>query len=226
MTQTLTTDQIDQVIEDCRKGAAIRGLFNKWIVEEMASELLRCRDRLAELSAVANREAQPVGFYTTVSGRKGVVWHNGTPEDDTAIYTAPPALGVPRVTSIPDAATLTNINQLCPMDSNLSQTDFSTGWNDCRQYALTHEGLPPVIKGVHAAAQGWNDCRAAMLAQPVSQGYKLVPLEPTQEMCNVQHIGVDVYTGMANDGEYYSIGGSDAAKVYRAMLAAAPEGGK
>ncbi|ALX96103.1 hypothetical protein AV650_22305 [Serratia fonticola] len=70
-------------------------------------------------------------------------------------------------------------------------------------------------------------CRAAML-QPVSQGYtlpagfKLVPIEPTPEMCNLQHIGVDVYTGMADDGEPYSIGGADAAKIYRAMLAAAP----
>ncbi|CAI2080550.1 Uncharacterised protein [Serratia ficaria] len=56
MTQTLTTEQIEQVIDDCRKGAAMRGLFNKWIIEEMASELLRCRDRLAELNALANRE--------------------------------------------------------------------------------------------------------------------------------------------------------------------------
>lgn len=88
---------------------------------------------------------------------------------------APPAPAVPHVTAIPEAATLTNINQLCPLDSNLSQTDFATGWNDCLQHALTHDGLPPVIKGVHAAAQGWNACRAAMLAQPVSQGCKLPP---------------------------------------------------
>ncbi|HHL0959906.1 TPA: hypothetical protein ACQVH3_004680 [Serratia marcescens] len=68
------------------------------------------------------------------------------------------------MTVIPEAATLTNINQLCPLDKDLSQTDFATGWNDCRQYALMHGALPPVIKGVHAAAQGWNACRAAMLA--------------------------------------------------------------
>ncbi|MGP2988328.1 hypothetical protein ACTVLM_14480 [Serratia marcescens] len=36
-----------------------------------------------------------MGFYTTVSGRKGVIWHNGAPEDDTAIYPAPPAPAVP-----------------------------------------------------------------------------------------------------------------------------------
>ncbi|WP_261804354.1 DUF551 domain-containing protein [Serratia ureilytica] len=79
------------------------------------------------------------------------------------LLTAPPAPAVPRVIEIPETATLTNINQLCPLDKDLSQTDFATGWNDCRQYALTHDGLPPVIKGVHAAAQGWNACRAAML---------------------------------------------------------------
>ncbi|CAI2429550.1 Uncharacterised protein [Serratia proteamaculans] len=74
----------------------------------------------------------------------------------------PPA--VPRVTEIPEAATLTNINQLCPLDNNLSQTDFATGWNDCRQYAITNDGVPPVAQGWHSAAQGWNACRAAMLA--------------------------------------------------------------
>lgn len=56
-----------------------------------ANELTR---RLAR-ECLGNREAQPAGFYTTVSGRKGVVWHNGAPEDDTAIYTAPPVPAVP-----------------------------------------------------------------------------------------------------------------------------------
>ncbi|HHQ6628420.1 TPA: hypothetical protein ACSTL5_005001 [Serratia fonticola] len=66
------------------------------------------------------------------------------------------------------------------------------------------------------------------MLQPASQGYtlpagfKLVPVEPTPEMCNVQHVGVDVHIGLADDSESYSIGGADAAKVYRAMLAAAP----
>ncbi|MGQ6062970.1 hypothetical protein ACUNHD_26020, partial [Serratia sp. IR-2025] len=53
-------------------------------VDEILSAL---HDVTAEL--LANREAQPAGFYTTVSGRKGVVWHKGAPEDDTAIYTVP-----------------------------------------------------------------------------------------------------------------------------------------
>lgn len=69
---TLTTEQLKHILDNPNE-------FSLSQVQEMAAELL------------ANREAQPVGFYTTVSGRKGVIWHNGAPEDDTAIYTAPPA---------------------------------------------------------------------------------------------------------------------------------------
>lgn len=99
----------------------------------------------------------------------------------------------------------------------------------------------------NAAADSWNACRAAILqgkadvtltnegtiaVEPVSQPYKLpdgwvaVPVEPTKEMCDIGHIGVDVLTGVTEDNEYYSINGPDAAKVYRAMLAAAPAPGK
>ncbi|HEO8936099.1 TPA: hypothetical protein QIF01_004940 [Serratia marcescens] len=63
-----------------------------------------------------------------------------------------------------------------------------------------------------AYKHGWNDFRAAMLAQPVSQGYKLVPVEPTPKQwaagVKVMDTGMDKVT-----------------LVYKAMLAAAPEGG-
>ncbi|MBH2622897.1 hypothetical protein I5K99_21090 [Serratia marcescens] len=69
-------------------------------------------------------------------------------------------------------------------------------------------------------ANGWNACRAAMLAQPVSQsytlnspeipdGWKLVPVGPTEEMLRAAYRESGVYS----------------AKAYRVMLAAAPEGG-
>lgn len=76
---------------------------------------------------------------------------------------------------------------------------------------------------------GWNACRAAMLkagpvtAVAVPEGWKLVPVEPTDAMCDIKHVGVDVCTGLAEGQEYYSICGEDARRVYRAMLAAAPE---
>ncbi|HFT0585303.1 TPA: DUF551 domain-containing protein [Klebsiella aerogenes] len=56
-----------------------------------------------------------------------------------------------------------------------------------------------------------------------SKGYVIVPKEPTEAMCDISHIGVDVYCGITDDNEYYSIGGAEAAKVWKAMLAAVPQ---
>lgn len=57
----------------------------------------------------------------------------------------------------------------------------------------------------------------------IPNGWVLVPMEPTEEMCDVGHVGVDVLTGVTDGNEYYSIDGENAAKVYRAMIAAAPQ---
>lgn len=57
----------------------------------------------------------------------------------------------------------------------------------------------------------------------IPDGWVLVPMEPTEEMCDVGHVGVDVLTGVTDENEYYSIDGESAAKVYRAMIAAAPK---
>lgn len=164
---------------------------------------------------LASREAQPVAWTSqraldtkckivAFTDDMSAIEHgvaNGW-KDIVELYTAPPAPAVPSC--------------FLELLKHAGGMAMGTDWNSgtAAKYHRTK-----LCKAVEA-------CRAAMLAQPVSQGYKLVPLEPTEEMCNVQHIGVDVYTGMANDGEYYSIGGSDAAKVYRAMLAKSPEGGK
>lgn len=158
MTQTLTTEQLKNLIEFNGPGHdASSANTDSWEVHAMASELL------------ANREAQPVA-EVFIRGHLATVLTDDELPIGTKLYTAPPAPApapaVPRVTEIPEAATLTNINQLCPLDNNLSQTDFATGWNDCRQYAITNDGVPPVAQGWHSAAQGWNACRAAMLAAP------------------------------------------------------------
>lgn len=73
--------------------------------------------------------------------------------------------------------------------------------------------------------QGRAALQSANSAQPVTvpAGYVLVPVEPTPEMCDVGHIGIDVLTGVTSDSEYYSTWGDSAAKLYRAMLAAAPK---
>lgn len=80
-----------------------------------------------------------------------------------------------------------------------------------------------VISPVDSAVFAWNACRAAMLAQPVSSGYKLnspeipdgwklMPLEMTDEI------------GEAIAMEARCCGGI-ALCIYEAALAAAPEGG-
>ncbi|AMH01840.1 hypothetical protein AL485_23260 [Serratia liquefaciens] len=89
---TLTTEQLRAHAESLGLDLFIERRAGIWVKEWLNDG---CTSATAEevllWSMLANREAQPVGFYTTVSGRKGVIWHNGAPEDDTAIYTAPPA---------------------------------------------------------------------------------------------------------------------------------------
>lgn len=71
----------------------------------------------------------------------------------------------------------------------------------------------------NAAADSWNACRAAMLAQPVSGGYKLVPAEPTEDMIAAAMNCDDV---SFNADETFCV---NFGNIYAAMLAAAPEGG-
>ncbi|HFZ2328041.1 TPA: DUF551 domain-containing protein [Citrobacter freundii] len=55
-------------------------------------------------------------------------------------------------------------------------------------------------------------------------GWIMVPKVPTEAMCETGHIGVDVYTGLATEGDgYYSIGGEDAARVWEFMIAMSPK---
>lgn len=194
---TLTTEQIEQVIDDCRKGAAMRGLFNKWIVEEMASELLRCRDRLAELSAVDNREEQPVAWRHDNGPFAGIAITRAKSVADswiakgwtvTPLYTAPPEPAVPEAIST-------------------------------RQAIIKMESHEPCDSINVAYKLGWNACRAAMLAQPVSQGYKLVPAEPTEDMIAAAMNCDDV---SFNADETFCV---NFGNIYAAMLAAAPDGG-
>ena len=99
-------------------------------------EQLKARVIELESKLLANREAQPVGFYTTVSGRKGVIWHNGAPEDDTAIYTAPPAPAVPAETDLHGARMAVGFNRYI-------QSGYVDGWNACIAVMLAQDTQPP-----------------------------------------------------------------------------------
>ncbi|HFD3846808.1 TPA: hypothetical protein ACF3R9_003272, partial [Serratia marcescens] len=84
-----------------------------------------------------------------------------------------------------------------------------------RQAIVKMESHEPCESINVAYKLGWNACRAAMLAQPVSSGYKLpdgwkmVPVDPTKEMINAA----------------LASGAISIRTAYSAMLAAAPEGG-
>ncbi|MDP8626941.1 hypothetical protein [Serratia marcescens] len=103
---------------------------------------------------LANREAQPVGFYTTVSGRKGVIWHNGAPEYDTAIYTATPEPAVPEEMTGGIAMSKYKVKK-----SNYVQ--WVKGFNACRAAMLAQ----PVSQ-----------------RYTLPDGFKLMPLEMTDEI--------------------------------------------
>ncbi|MDP8733141.1 hypothetical protein QZP90_06360 [Serratia marcescens] len=162
---------------------------------------------------LANREAQPAGFYTTVSGRKGVIWHNGAPEDDTAIYTAPPAPAVPDGV-MPGG--LVYSSALPKFESN--DSDKIVGY--CCFISGETRSVESQEQAYADAKAVINACRAAMLAQPVSSGYtfnspvipdgwKLVPIDATRAMIDAaQRVEEDGYDAM-----------------HKAMLAAAPDGG-
>ncbi|MDX6800902.1 hypothetical protein SJZ82_06875 [Serratia marcescens] len=79
--------------------------------------------------------------------------------------------------------------------------------------------LPELMMASYHEAIGWNACRAAMLAQPVSSGYKLAPIEPTEDMIAAAMNCDDV---SFNADETFCV---NFGNIYAAMLAAAPESG-
>lgn len=183
MTQTLTTERLKDLTFHRSK------LIFPASHEEaaaMAREIL------------ANREAQPVGFYTTVSGRGGVVWHNGAPADDTAIYTAPPAPAVPddyfgELVKKARLAADKAMRKFPQPNYVLNKVAEESGevikavihYTEGREEWANVEGelidnlamlIRLVVEGDQVIGFTPPDaCRAAMLAQPVSQGYKLPP---------------------------------------------------
>ncbi|WP_182074825.1 MULTISPECIES: hypothetical protein [unclassified Serratia] len=151
--------------------------------------------RLAR-ECLANRKVQPFGYVYT--SKDGVAVNFGhelpfMPEkwNVTPVYTAPPA------PAVPDEATSENVEALSGYVSTYKMTESERD----------------------IAAEVWNACRAAMLAQPLSSGYKLVPAEPTEDMIAAAMNCDDV---SFNADETFCV---NFGNIYAAMVAAVPEGG-
>lgn len=188
MTQTLTTERLREIASS--PSFTANPLSHE--VKYMARELL------------ANREAQPVYqckfFITDSRGNEAYEWqdvgkgfYNQYDQANRRIlYTAPPA---PAVVRLP--------------------TEFYSDEGMMVQLEKVMAVL--AVVGVQYERKG-DACRAAMLAQPVSQryklpeGFKLMPIEMTDEI------------GESIAMEAHCCGGI-ALCIYEAALAAAPEGG-
>ena len=88
---------------------------------------------------------------------------------------------------------------------------------------VNHDGTFYGFKALENIPEGNYQLYTRPAPAAAPQGWKLVPVEPNQVMCDIAHIGIDPCTGITDEPEYYSINGEYAAKVYRAMLAAAPD---
>lgn len=227
MTQTLTTEQLREIM--CVYG-----------------NTHPCY--LAAAECLANREAQPVAYryrysreYLAKFGCADLAssWkyceevsliNPDKSYERQKLFTAPPAPVVnpefTGATAVPDGycimpLTLTAANGAkgaLSGEFEISRTVRchecgGEGCDDCADAGEFEEEITvpwDTIKDIYRAAV--EACRAAMLAQPVSQGYKLVPVEPTPKQWAAGVKAMD--TGM-----------DKVTLVYKAMLAAAPEGG-
>ncbi|QBQ72186.1 hypothetical protein HWC14_gp37 [Serratia phage Parlo] len=176
---------------------------------------------------LANREAQPVyqcRFFTTdVDGKQIGEWQDMDkgfydqydPYCRRILYTAPPAPAVPDEV-MPGG--LVYSSALPKFESN--DSDKIVGY--CCFISGETRSVESQEQAYADAKAVINACRAAMLAQPVSGGYKLpdgwklVPVEPTEDMIAAAMNCDDVEF---NSDETFCVNFDN---IYAAMLAAAP----
>lgn len=127
MTQTLTTDELRQIVDSHEKGYGMSVPINYGYLA--AAELL------------ANREAQPVVYIGAqmledlTDGARGCgrVWASSkdvlSGDDRLALYTAPPAPVVPEETDLDSARMAVGFNRYI-------QAGYVDGWNACRAAML------------------------------------------------------------------------------------------
>lgn len=185
---TLTTEQLRAIAEEELDACATLDA-----AKLMARELL------------ANREAQPVGY---AENGKGFIYppeRRDRIQNPVAVFTAPPAPAVP---SFDEWLESTGTHPVGWVREAMEES-----YNACRAAMLNHvvdANEKTAEKCECSSIDYCENCLRAMLAQPVSSGYKVVPVELTDRM-------IDAFNETP--------GTLSIEDLWRALLAAAPEGG-
>ncbi|QNO00932.1 hypothetical protein phiBZS1_p38 [Serratia phage vB_SspM_BZS1] len=183
MTQTLTTEVLQEIYEAAVHSEASgsqEAEFELLCKLEDAGGTSATIRKLIDLVRAANREAQPVyqcRFFTTdIDGKQIGEWQDMDkgfydqydPHCRRVLFTAPPALGVP--------------DGVMPGGLGYSSALPEFESNDSDKVVGYHCFISGQTRSVESQEQAYADAkavinayRAAMLAQPVSQGYKLPP---------------------------------------------------
>ncbi|CVB02974.1 Uncharacterised protein [Serratia marcescens] len=194
------------------------GLPQEW--QEWADEIEM------DIRKLANREAQPVGYASggalmrMIRGQSRFcsVFPEPTREYVIGVYLEP-QIGPPAPAVPDDYQHLKNVQELYHRQEKrlfaLAQRIKGASFD---KYSHTTAQAIDVLEREIFGDDG-DACRAAMLAQPVSGGYKLVPVEATEDMIAAAMNCDDVEF---NADETFCV---NFGNIYAAMLAAAPEGG-
>lgn len=197
MTRTLTAEQLRARIAHYRELAYRYGMSGN------PKHEAQYRDDAAFLEELlANREAQPVLYaseetlaYAKEGEKSLVTWSEPMGDAVIPLFTVPPA-PTSGVVNLP--------------------TEFISDEGVVVRLEQVMAAL--ALVGVKYERRG-DACRAAMLAQPVSSDYKLVPAEATEDMIAAAMNCDDV---SFNADETFCV---NFGNIYAAMLAAAPESG-
>ncbi len=227
MTKTLTTERLREIAED--------GFLEHGDAKAIAAELLANREAQPvawsyEWASCITCEG-PQNFQPVIEREAPPEWtiDEGQARNIIPLYAAPPAPVVPVVQHEPVVYMWDSERKDIDAPGYYRPEHLFFAENSVKRWGgrvvplYTAPPAPAVPEEAYyddcpdlypsqpdAWAAGYNDCRAAMLAQPVSQGYKLVPVKPTEAMLLV----------LGLTGSFESMEAK-----WQKMLAAAPEGG-
>ncbi|MGQ5800670.1 hypothetical protein ACUNI4_25235 [Serratia sp. IR-2025] len=198
---TLTTEQLRARIAHYRELAYLYGMSGHLKHEA------QCRDDAAFLEELlANREAQPVAKLVYSSAMPRFIGDTNEIEGYRCWIHGETRLAPTMEQAYADA------KAVCTSPPAPEVPEEMTGGIAMSKYKVKKSNYVQWVKG-------WNSCRAAMLAQPVSQGYTLPP-HVYRELVNSLRDTAEKYQGTQQLREQLS-----RTLTENGLVAAAPEGG-